>query len=172
MPLKRISLTFSSNDACWINHHTLPFGHEVSTEVTEGSNDTSVVAAKEKILQAKQRQVMGLAQAPGKSLFTTALMLWMSGSNLHIFSIMSTGMALINPIKGILSINQTFDKFNTKEDPVDLKIPKLIFIALQLLTIGMALYKCSTMGLLPLTSSDWTVYIPPKVFLESSAVPQ
>ena len=81
-------------------------------------------------------------------------------------------MALINPIKGLVSINHTFDKFNTKEDPVDLKIPKLIFIALQLLTIAMALYKCSTMGLLPLTSSDWTVYIPSKVYLESSAVPQ
>ena len=81
-----------------------------------------------------------------------------------------TGMALINPIKAIFGIKQAFSKFE-KEEGVDLKIPKLIFLALQGLSVGVALYKCSTMGLLPVTSSDWTSLIPEKTFLESGATP-
>jgi hypothetical protein len=43
-------------------------------------------------LAAKNRQVMAIAYSPGKSLFSTAFMLWMSGSGVHIFNIMVTGM--------------------------------------------------------------------------------
>jgi hypothetical protein len=79
-------------------------------------------------------------------------------------------MALINPIKGIIGVNQTFLRFD-KEEGLDLKIPKLIFISLQLLALGVALYKCSTMGLLPLTSVDWTIYLPEKNIMEYSGIP-
>jgi hypothetical protein len=34
---------------------------------------------------AVQRQVLAIAYSPGKSLFTTAFMLWMSGSSIQIF---------------------------------------------------------------------------------------
>ena len=98
---------------------------------------------------------------------TTAFMLWMSGSSIQIFSIMATGMALINPLKGIGSIEQSFSRF----DGVDLKIPKLIYIALQGLSIAVALYKCSTMGLLPVTSADWTSYLPTRQFTERVGMP-
>lgn len=36
----------------------------------------------------------------------TAFMLWMSGSGLNIFTILFTAMALWNPIKSILAVNQ------------------------------------------------------------------
>ena len=42
-----------------------------------------------------------------------------------------------------------------KEEGIDTRLPKLIFVGLQLLTVAMALYKCATMSLLPLTSADW-----------------
>jgi hypothetical protein len=111
---------------------------------------------------------MGIAYGPAKSIMTTAFMLWMSGSSIQIFSLTMIGMALFNPITGIMNINQTFGKF--ENEGIDLKIPKLIFLALQLLSVGVALYKCSLMGLLPVTSADWTHYVPFRESMESSGV--
>ena len=121
-------------------------------------------------LAAKQRNVMAISYGPGKNLFTTAFMLWMSGSSIQIFSIMMTGMALINPLKALFSINETFRAYE-KEEGIDLKIPKLIFASLQVLSIGVALYKCSTMGLLPVTSADWINYLPRVTYIESGVIP-
>jgi hypothetical protein len=121
-------------------------------------------------LAAKQRQVTAMSYAPGKSLLTTAFMLWMSGTSIQIFSIMMTGMALINPLKAIATVNQTFKPFE-KEEGINLYIPKLIFISLQILSLGVAVYKCSTMGLLPLTSSDWVSYLPVKAYVEHAGIP-
>jgi hypothetical protein len=117
-----------------------------------------------KELAAKQRQVMNIAYGPGKSIFSTAFMLWMSGSSIQIFSIMATGMALVNPIKGISQMNQMFQRY--EGEGVDLFMPKAIFLALQVLSLGVGIYKCSTMGLLPLTSADWTQYLPVQKFSE------
>ena len=107
---------------------------------------------------------MALAYSPAKSLLTTAFMLWMSGTTIQIFSMMTTGMALINPIKAIMSMDQAFGKF----EGIDLKLAKLIFVALQLLAVGIALYNCQRMGLLPVTSADWLSYIPEREFLEAT----
>ena len=105
-----------------------------------------------------------------KNFLTTAFMLWMSGSSIQIFSIMMTGMALINPLKAIFGVNEFFSVL-AKEEGVDIHLPKLIYLSLQLLSLGLALYKCSTMGLLPLTSADWTSFIPSKSIDEHSAIP-
>jgi hypothetical protein len=120
----------------------------------------------EKLIQAKQRAAMNIAYGPGKSLLTTGFMLWMSGSSIQIFSIMMTGMALFNPLKAIFSVNDAFRQFD-KEEGVNTKLPKMIFVALQVLSLAVALYKCSTMGLLPVTSVDWVVYLPKVQYIES-----
>jgi hypothetical protein len=121
-------------------------------------------------LQGKQKQVMSIAYGPGKQLLSTAFMLWMSGSSIQIFSIMMTGMALMTPINGILNLNAPFQAFS-REEGIDLKLPKLIYLALHVLGLGLALYKTHTMGLLPVTSADWTAYIPDKTFVEASGIP-
>jgi ER membrane protein complex subunit 4 len=121
-------------------------------------------------LAAKQRHVMNIAMGPGKNLFTTAFMLWMSGSSIQIFSIMMTGMALINPLKALASINEPFRNFE-KDEGINLRTPKLIFGSLQLLALAVALYKCSTMGLLPLTSVDWVDYLPRAQYQEQALLP-
>ena len=121
-------------------------------------------------LAAKQRQLTAISYSPGKNLLTTAFMLWMSGNSIQIFSIMMTGMALVNPLKAIATINETFRAFE-KEEGLSLFMPKLIFLSLQILSLGVAVYKCSTMGLLPLTSSDWVGNLPIKQYLEHAGVP-
>ena len=89
---------------------------------------------------------------------------------MQIFSIMATGMALMGPLKAIVTINQTFEKFKGEEG-VDLRLPKLLFLALQIIGLAVGLYKTYTMGLLPVTSADWTSFIPDKRYLEVSSVP-
>ena len=113
---------------------------------------------------------MGIAYGPGKQLFTTAIMLYMSGSSVQIFSIMMTGMALMTPLTAFANLNAPFQQFS-REEGIDLKIPKLIYLALNILGLAMALYKTHTMGLLPVTSADWTSYIPDKMFTEISSIP-
>ena len=135
----------------------------------DGLNEGSLMTA-EAQLSAKQRQVMSIAYGPGKSLLTTAFMLWMSGSSIQIFSIMMTGMSLINPLKAITSIGSTFKPYE-KEEGLDLKIPKLIFLSLQVLSLAVAVYKCSTMGLLPLSSADWVSNIPISPYKDLSGIP-
>lgn len=121
-------------------------------------------------LAAKQRQVLAIAYAPGKNLFTTAFMLYMSGSSVQIFSIMMTGMALINPLKALLTVNDAFKNFE-KEDGIDLKFPKLIFIGMQIVAFAVGVYNCSRMGLLPLTSADWVSYLPEGKYVEYAGAP-
>lgn len=120
-------------------------------------------------LAAKQRHVMNIAFSPGKKLLTTAFMLWMSGSSIQIFSIMMTGMALINPLKALASINEPFKAF-AKEEGVNLRNPMLIYAGFQILALIVALYKCSMMGLLPLTSADWIDYLPKVIYQEASII--
>ena len=60
----------------------------------------------------KTMERVAWATAQARSLFMTGFMLWMSGAGVHIFSIMITGMALLNPLKAIFNTNKTFEQFN------------------------------------------------------------
>ena len=77
-----------------------PFGFD--TDFTIGDAEETAVSADAE-QAAKQRAVMGLAYSPAKGLLTTGFMLYMSGTSIQIFSIMTTGMALVNPLKAIAS---------------------------------------------------------------------
>ena len=69
----------------------------------------------------------------------------------------------------------------------DLLMPILVFLAVQVVCLGMGMYKLNIMGsfnfhfvfhfdhfkqigLLPTTSADWLSYLPERVFDENSAV--
>jgi len=119
---------------------------------------------------AKSKHAMSLAIAPGKALFQTAFMLWMSGSSIQIFSIYTLFNALSTPVKGIFSTEATFEKLGG-EKGVDTNMSKLIFVAMQVLALGVALYKCHTMGLLPLTSIDWLGTLPERFRDEIAGIP-
>lgn len=138
--------------------------------LTQSTEEGAAVITQHQRTQAVQRQILMIAYSPGKALFSTAFMLWMSGSSIQIFSIMMTGMALINPLKAISTTNKTFEKFQNEEG-VDLRLAKLIFVSLQLLSFFVAVYKTHTMGLLPVTSGDWTFYIPARTYAEVSSIP-
>lgn len=50
-------------------------------------------------------------------------------------------------------------------------MPKLTFVGLQCVALGVALYKCKSMGLLPMTAADWTGLLVDKTNAETAGVP-
>ncbi|CAA3008864.1 NRT1 PTR FAMILY [Olea europaea subsp. europaea] len=55
-----------------------------------------------------------------------------------------------------------------KDNKVDLLLPKLVFIALNLVGLGMGVWKLNTLGLLPTHVSDWVSSLPPAQEVEFS----
>mmetsp|Transcript_21804 Transcript_21804/g.32335 ORF Transcript_21804/g.32335 Transcript_21804/m.32335 type:complete len:199 (-) Transcript_21804:298-894(-) len=137
---------------------------------------SSELSTKEKqraaqIIKKKSNAAMGLATSPGKSVLMNSFMMYMSGSNLNMMSISITSMSILNPIKSILGVNSLFSKFEDPSGKVELQMPKLVFILLNCVMLGVGLYKMSKMRLLPTTSADWSGRIVWKELLESTSVP-
>ncbi|KAG0197662.1 hypothetical protein BGX28_008812 [Mortierella sp. GBA30] len=124
----------------------------------------------------KVKKAWDMALAPGKQLPMQAFMLWMSGNSVQIFSVAITGMLMVSPIKALMNMAQVFERYETVS-PVKvafmdskLALPKLTFIALQILTILLGMWKLNSMGLLPTSHSDWLAFLDPKMATEYAAV--
>ncbi|KAK7749133.1 hypothetical protein SLS62_008420 [Diatrype stigma] len=97
----------------------------------------------------KLKKAWEVALAPVKNLPMTAIMMYMSGNSLQIFSIMMVLMAFKNPIMGILSTNQAFEKFESEGNRGQMLQAKLAYVAMQLLALAVGVWKINAMGLLP-----------------------
>lgn len=78
-----------------------------------------------------------------------AIMMYMSGNSLQIFSIMMVWMLFKGPITGIWSTNAAFSKFESEGLKAQLWGVKAVYIAMQLALLGMGVWKVNKMGLLP-----------------------
>ncbi|KNZ78868.1 Transmembrane protein 85 [Termitomyces sp. J132] len=92
-----------------------------------------------------------------------AFMLYMSGGGVQIFSMGIVFMLLLTPFKNLVGMNESFAQFaptNSKNPKALTAVPlqKLVFIACNLLTLGVGLWKCKSMGLLPTGSGDWLAF--------------
>lgn len=92
------------------------------------------------------------------------LIMYMAGNSISIFPIMMVGMSLIRPLKAIFTTNITFKSFEQVNQKIMLQ--KLIFFLGNLINIGLALYKCHSMGLLPTHASDWLAFVDPQQRME------
>ncbi|KAG6907459.1 hypothetical protein DXG01_008843 [Tephrocybe rancida] len=113
--------------------------------------------------ELKASRAWEAAIAPAKALPMQAFMLYMSGGGVQIFSMGIVFMLLLTPFKNIFGMNEAFAQFApiNSSDPKALStlaLQKLVFIACNLLTLGVGLWKCSTMGLLPTGSGDWLAF--------------
>jgi hypothetical protein len=109
---------------------------------------------------------MAIAMKPGSQVAMNAFMMYMSGSNLNIFSINTTSSAILTPITSIFGINRTFANLD-----VDTNMAKAIYIGLNLVWLAVGLYKMSAMRLLPTTSADFADSIVWKDMMETSSIP-
>eukprot|EP00808_Paulinella_micropora_P030313 g7751.t1 len=123
---------------------------------------------KENKMELVKQSAMAVARAPVQQLFMTCFMLWMSGSTLQIFSIMMLSMAIWTPVQALFTVNKVFERFLSSG--VDLTLPKLIYIAINLAGIGVGLYKLHNLGLLP-KASDWMGDAPLRTALQHTASP-
>jgi ER membrane protein complex subunit 4 len=94
------------------------------------------------------------------------LIMYMAGNSISIFPIMMVGMSLIRPLKAIFTTGATFKSFETVQQNIVLQ--KLVFFIGNLINIGLALYKCHSMGLLPTHASDWLAFVEPPLKAEWS----
>ncbi|UKZ60343.1 uncharacterized protein TrAtP1_001624 [Trichoderma atroviride] len=85
-------------------------------------------------------------------------MMYMSGNSLQIFSIMMVFMAFKNPIVGLMSTNQAFERFQTDSNSGQILQTKLVYVAMQFLALAVGVWKINSMGLLPTTRSDWMMW--------------
>eukprot|EP01102_Stenamoeba_stenopodia_P001553 TRINITY_DN1135_c0_g1_i6.p1 TRINITY_DN1135_c0_g1~~TRINITY_DN1135_c0_g1_i6.p1 ORF type:complete len:222 (-),score=61.21 TRINITY_DN1135_c0_g1_i6:222-836(-) len=132
-------------------HHSLPEPFGYSARVSNEERKSQSTAELRALQEKKSWEV---AKSPGQTILMTGLMLWMSGG-MHVVGIMITFMALWTPIKGILSVNSAFEKFSD----LGLLIPqKMLFVILHMAALGIAIYKCYGMGLLP-TPDDWASFL-------------
>jgi hypothetical protein len=97
----------------------------------------------------KLKKAWEVALAPIKSLPMTFFMMYMSGNSLQIFSIMMVYMAFKNPIMGLVGTNQAFERFESDSNKAKILQVKLAYIAMQLIALGVGIWKVNGMGLLP-----------------------
>ena len=146
--------------------------HKSSYSIKE---DAGITAAENKQIMAirarKQSKAMSIAISPGKQIAMNAFMLWMSGKNLNIFSISITTMAILNPLKSVLNVSNAFRSCEDPDGKVDLTSSKSLFVLMNLIWLGVGLYKMANMKLLPLTSADWEGYVVWKHAMETSSIP-
>ena len=138
-------------------------------------DDTGITTAENKqaiaVRARKQSKAMSIAISPGKQIAMNAFMLWMSGKHLNIFSISITTTAIMSPFKGIMSVTNAFRSCEDPDGKVDLTSSKALFLLMNLVWLGVGLYKMATMKLLPLTSADWEGYVVWKHVMETSSIP-
>jgi hypothetical protein len=141
-------------------------------ESNEGNKATSaqLMQRQAAITAMKYSKAMAIGTSPAKQIAMNAFMLYMSGSTLNVFSISILSAAVLTPLRGIFGIQSLFAPL---EDggKVDLSMPKLIFIILNVVWLGVGLYKMSWMKLLPTTSADWIGSILWKENVEVSGIP-
>jgi len=106
----------------------------------------------------KLKKAWEVALAPVKQLPMTAIMMYMSGNSLQIFSIMMVVMAFKNPVMGLMATQQAFERFETAGTKEKLLMVKAVYVAMQLLALALGVWKVNGMGLLPTTTSDWLAW--------------
>ncbi|KAI5669150.1 hypothetical protein M9H77_19003 [Catharanthus roseus] len=130
--------------------------------------DDSAVSKQKKDSEAnwKAQKAWEMAQAPFKNLLMMGFMMWMAGSTVHLFSIGITFSALWQPLSALQGVGKVFEPY--KDSRVDLLAPKLVYIALNLVGLGLGVWKLNTLGLLPTHVSDWVSSLPPAQEVEYS----
>lgn len=116
----------------------------------------------------KLKKSYEIALAPAKSLPMNAIMMYMSGNSLQIFSIMMVFMLFKNPISGLLATNEVFKRMETEGNRSQMWLVKAFYVAMQLLALCLGVWKVNAMGLLPTTRSDWLAWEGPRTYAEKS----
>ncbi|KAF2395798.1 hypothetical protein EJ06DRAFT_534724 [Trichodelitschia bisporula] len=106
----------------------------------------------------KVKKAWELALAPAKQLPMNAIGMYMSGSSLQVFSIMMVFMLFKTPIAAIFGVQGAFARYETPGTSARLLPVKAVYVLMNLLAMGLGVWKINQMGLLPTTRSDWLAW--------------
>lgn len=153
---RKWDFTEKPSAALVVREGAAPFGYLAGNwDHHQGGEQRNLVGDEKARNDLVYQSAMKVAYKPGSQLMGTCFMLWMVGNTLQLFSIMSLGMAFMQPVQRIISINKEFAKYDKSK--VDLSIPKALFVLLNAVGVAIALYKCHSMRLLPTAAIDWVV---------------
>ncbi|KAM5439258.1 hypothetical protein MferCBS31731_004679 [Microsporum ferrugineum] len=130
----------------------------VSKQRTQPSSSTSSAPRKTETDALKLKKAWELALAPAKQLPMNAIMMYMSGNSLQIFSIMMVFMLFKGPITGIIGTNAAFAKLESESIRGQMVAVKVVYVAMQCVLLALGVWKVNGMGLLPTTRSDWLAW--------------
>ncbi|RJE17984.1 hypothetical protein PHISCL_09680 [Aspergillus sclerotialis] len=114
----------------------------------------------------KLKKAWEIALAPSKQIPMNAIMMYMSGNSLQIFSIMMVFMLFKGPIQGLMNTNAAFAKFESEGTRRKLVGVKAVYVLMQLGLLALGVWKVNAMGLLPTTRSDWLAWESERIPLE------
>jgi hypothetical protein len=106
-----------------------------------------------------------IALGPLKQAPMNVMISWMAGNSIALFPIMFVGMLLFRPLQSMFTISKAFEAIESSENSI---VQKLIYLLGNLVNLGIALYKCHSMGLLPTYASDWLAFANPQERMEYS----
>lgn len=107
----------------------------------------------QELFDRRTAALQNLAFSPLKQVFMTSLMMYMAGSNLHFFSILTVINGMYSPMNAIIHSGNAFRPIPSSR--VDILSPRLIFCGIHFLGLLFAIYRVNMMGLLPTHVSDW-----------------
>lgn len=122
--------------------------HNDKVHGKEDTNRTSLV----------DKRSWDVALGPIKSLPMNIFLMYMSGNTISIFPIMMLGMMFFRPVQAMMAIRTTMKMLERSKQYCLLTF---VFALGNLLAIGLAVYKCHSMGLLPTHESDWLSFVSP-----------
>ncbi|KAI9774642.1 MAG: hypothetical protein M1840_002891 [Geoglossum simile] len=97
----------------------------------------------------KLKKAWEVAIAPAKQLPVNAIMMYMSGNSLQVFSVMMVFMLFKTPIQALIGLPDAFSRFETDGTRGRLWVVKLVYVLIQLVALGFGIWKVNGMGLLP-----------------------
>ncbi|XP_063236870.1 ER membrane protein complex subunit 4 [Bacillus rossius redtenbacheri] len=105
-----------------------------------------------------------LALGPLKQVPMNLFFMYMAGNSISIFPIMMVGMFIMRPVKALFTIQNTFKMIEGSHAMGQ----KFVYLLGNVICVAVALYKCHSMGLLPLHTSDWLAFVEPQARMEYS----
>ncbi|GAA6039248.1 hypothetical protein JCM8097_003226 [Rhodosporidiobolus ruineniae] len=108
-----------------------------------------------------------LALAPAKNVPMQAFMMYMSGSGIQIFSVMSVWFLLKQAVGGIMGVEKAFQPFTVASKtktpasdapPASFLQQKAVYVLCQFGLLAVGLWKINSMGLLPKSEADFAPF--------------
>lgn len=96
-----------------------------------------------------------VALAPIKQVPMNLFIMYMAGNSISIIPIMMVSMLLIRPLKALMTLKSRFADIQGSQAIFQ----RIVYLIGNLAGLGLALYKCQSMGLLPTHSSDWLDFL-------------